>query len=546
MKRNLLFGSILVVTLFSACRKETDGLRVRKAGDPVEFGATVCETGAVQTRVLNPVYIESTPFDMDFYIQLYCETGDNSEPSTAYGTYVVPSGFKGQLHSKDEATPLTWKDLHSKHTFYAWNLPWKKDYIPTDEGILMKFHDSAEGEGGYDTYKNNAIYEHFIGAKSAEPYSYKEHGKYVDLTFHHLVSKIRIGSFTLIEGGGAIQKHLKADVTFVGMPTEATFYPHPEDHGRPRVEYKEYDPDKGVTFFIANEAAEPGKEKAEDIFYICPEVDFSKIDFKVKINNSDYKDYDTYYGTFADVTFRRNPEEGTDYDNKNEEDGKYVDDSKILHAGEMMTLNIVLIPGMGPGLSLIIDKWNTESPKESQYHVYPGLYTEADLNQLRSLFTDLRNVNDNETLDKIKQLFESYGITEDDIKFFLLFENIDLSKNGDGNIFPIWKDYVLNGLGHTITLKTNSGNYWGHGFNDPYFNTGPVRDVYFTDPEGNNTIYIDEAGYVWITQDGQLTKTKNQLQDLNTYDGGQWNSYDINARTGEIRYSKYFNNHITG
>ena len=525
---------LLSAVILAACQAERGDDR-RSAGDPVEFGASVCETGEIQTRALNPVYIESSPFSMDFYIQLCCEEADG-QTTTDLGTYVVPSGFKGRLQSKDGEKPLSWLDLHSKHTFYAWNIPWDESYTPTDEniqkGIDIEFYDSAEGEEGYGQHKNNAVYEHFIGARS-EMYSYKEHGKYVDLTFHHLVSKIKIGSFTLIEAGGAIQKDLKADITFVGMPTEATFYPHPTDDGRPRVEKKDADPDNGVTFFIANKASE-----TEDIFYICPEVDFAKIDFKIKINNAQYKDYDTYYGTFADVKFRR--ESGTDYDS---EEGN---DSQILHAGEMMTLNIVLIPGLGPGLSLIIDKWNTDTPRESQYHPNPGFYTEADLNQFRSLFMDLRDVNDQETLDKLRELFNLYGVEEDGFLYFLLYENLDLSKNGDGNIFPIWKEYVLNGLGHTITLKTNSGNYWGHGFNDPYFNTGPVRDVYFTDPNGNNTIYIDEEGFVWVTVDGILTRTENQLQDLKTYEGGKWNSYDINARTGEIRYSAYFNGHITG
>ena len=540
-----VWGFLLIsAAVLVGCQAETDN-DTRKPGDPVEFSASVCDAGEVQTRALNPVYIESTPFSMDFFIQLCCEASDG-KTTTELGTYVVPSGFKGRLQTKDGKEDLNWIDLHSKHTFYAWNLPWKESsYTPTEEeiqsGIRMEFYDSAEGTEGYDTHKNNAIYEHFIGARSAE-YSYKEHGKYVDLTFHHLVSKIKIGSFTLIEGGGAIQKDLKADITFVGMPTEATFYPYP-DQGRPRVDQIPPDPNDGVTFFIANMAVETGKEKAEDIFYICPEVDFSNIDFKVKINNDNYKDYDTYYGTFADVKFQRN-REGTDYDNK-EENGNYVDDSKILHAGEMMTLNIVLIPGLGPGLSLIIDKWNTDSPKESQYHTYPGLYTEADLNQLRSLFTDLKNVNDEDTLKKLEQLFDIYGVTAENLKYFMLYENLDLSKKGDGNIFPVWKEYVLNGLGHTITLKTNFGNYWDSG-NKPYFNTGPVRDIYFTDPDGNNTIYIDEDGFVWVTKDGQLTRTENQLQDLKTYDGGKWNSYDINAETGQIRYSTYFNNHITG
>ena len=512
---------------------------------PVSFSGKVYMTSSVTTRAdgLDPVYIKSDPFDMDFCIQLNTE-GQDPE----YRTYVIPSGYEGQFQPKDNQQELKWQSLDGKHVFYGWNITWDPDPESTNEKSLTTLIDgkkpsaplsdqtipvyfyNSEGDTGYQKFQNNAYLENFIGAKT-EPFVYKTHGKYVEMTFHHLVSKIKVDQFILLENSGTIQKDLEANITFINMPTSATFHPHPQE-GRPCISEPRSNPDDGVTFYIKNDP------RTDDVFYVCPEIDFSEIDYRIQLSTSrdGYSDRDTYYGTFENVKFIR--QEGWGYDN-----GK---DEKTLHAGEEMTVNITLIPGQGPGLSVIISQWSTEKPRESQYHTYPGFYTESELNELRDPFLDLLSPEDKENLDKMEQFFELYGVTEDGIKYFMLYENLDVSNIRDGNIFPIWKEYVLNGLGHTITLKTNSGNYWGHGVNDPYFNTGPVRDIYFTDPNGNNTIYIDKDGFVWVTKDGQLTKTTNQLQDLNEYDGGQWNSYDINARTGEIRYSKYFNNHITG
>ena len=541
---------ILVATLCAACQEDVVDSTHKRPGDLVEFSASVCETDEVRTRALETKYISSEPFNMDFYIQLCCDKDETAEGKVeTVGTYVVPSGYEGQLVSKDSGTPLTWVDITSLHTFYAWNIPWNEEdadkykdnerYHPDneddaekiEEGIKIKFYNSSE-EDGYQHYRNNAIYENFIGAKSKEPYSYKEHGKYVDLTFHHLVSKIRIGSFILIEPGGAIQKNLKANLTFVGMPTEATFYPHPKGDGRPRVEYDKTEDWKnnGVDFYIEHNPS--GEGNTDDVFYICPEVDFRTIDFKVKINNAEYATYDTYYGTFDDVKFERRP--GIDYDD--EEKG----DEKILHAGEMMTINITLIPGMGPGLSLIIDKWNTDDPKKSQYHTHSGIYSDAEVKELIDLFYNQKDYTEEAIEEILERLFEMYGNgeTEDGKMIFQLFENV----NYDSNIFPVWKDCIIDGMGHTITLKTNNNNT--QYVQGPYFNVGPVRDVYLTDKDGKNTIYIDSDGYVCLfnSDKNEYVRTENQLTEL-TYPE---KSYDISCVDGKVHKSTYYNNSITG
>ena len=514
----------------------------------VEFGGYLRRNAPIISRAegLDSAYITTDPFKMDFYIQLNCEVA-GSTPYVEYGTYVIPSGYEGQLWAKEGTNELNWHSLTDKHTFYSWNLtwdpasssetdltPWSADmkYNPlSTDPITVRFYDS-EGENGYNQYRNNEYLENFVGAKT-EPFVYKTHGKYVDMTYYHLASRINLANFILIENDGAIQENLKANITFINMPTEATFYPHPES-GRPCITNPKSNEDVGLTYYIINSPNPNDK----DIFYVCPEIDFSKIDYKIQLTSDSYKEYDTYYGNFDNVEFVRTENWG--YDKADGTDGK------VLHAGEEMTLNITLIPGKGPGLAVVISPWSTDKPTDSQYHTYPGIYTDAELNELRSLFLSLMSTDDEATLSKLAQLFDLYGVTDEDgTKYFMLYDNLTLTGN-EANIFPVWKEYILDGLGHTITMKTNNGNFWGG--SKPYFNTGPVRDIYFTDPNGNNTIYIDKDGFVWVTdkETGQLVKTKNQLEDLNTKDNGQWNSYDINAETGEIRYSTYFNNHIVG
>ena len=547
----LCLSALIAISALYSCQDElyNDPGPASSPG-PIEFGGRLRSNVKVQSRAegLDSAYITTDPFNMDFYIQLNCDDAEAAGGTyVEYGTYVIPSGYEGQLSAKPGTEELNWHDLTSKHTFYSWNLTWDPA-ASTDEELVtwnentefdpltptplnVRFYDS-EGENGYAVYRNNDYLENFVGAKTL-PFVYQSHGKYVDMTYYHLVSKINVANFILIETDGTIQENLKANITFINMPTSATFYPHPDTGGRPCVTNPVADEDTGLTYYIINSPNPNDK----DIFYVCPEIDFSRIDYKIQLTSEKYKDFDTYYGSFDNVEFIRNENWG--YDKADGTDGK------VLHAGEEMTLNITLIPGQGPGLAVVISEWSTDKPTDSQYHTYPGIYTDAELNELRSLFMALMNPNDEETLNKIKQLFDLYGVTEEDLKYFMLYDNLTLT--GDANIFPVWKEYILDGLGHTITMKTNTGNYWGTG-NKPYFNTGPVRDIYFTDPNGNNTIYIDKEGFVWVTDQttGKLRKTENQLEDLNTYDDGTYNSYDINAETGQIRYSRYFNGHITG
>lgn len=519
--------------------------------ETIEFGAFLRRTAQVSSRAegLDSAYITTDPFNMDFFIQLNCE--DSSKPGgnyVEYGRYVIPSGYEGQLSAKIGTPALNWHDLTSKHTFYSWNLTWDpeasddenlvhwtetSEFNPlTDSSLKVKFYNS-EGENGYKHFRNNDYLENFIGAKT-QPFVYKTHGKYVDMTFYHLVSKINVVNFILIENDGTIQENLKANITFINMPTEATFFPHPANGGRPCVTNPVADENVGLTYYILNSPNPNDK----DIFYVCPEIDFRNIDYKIQLTSDAYKDYDTYYGNFNNVEFIRTENWGYD-----KADGS---DAKVLHAGEEMTLNITLIPGKGPGLAVVISPWSTDKPTDSQYHTYPGIYTDAELNELRALFLALMSPDDTDTLDKLAQLFDLYGVTQDNLKYFMLYDNLTLTGN-EANIFPVWKDYILDGLGHTITMKTNTGNYWNSG-NKPYFNTGPVRDIYFTDPSGTYTIYIDKDGYVWVKNQatGQLEITDNRLEDLNEKEGGKYNSYDINIETGQIRYSTYFNGHITG
>lgn len=520
-------------------------------GNAIRFGASIEEdrgvsTRADETQVIDSVYVAADPWSQDFYIQLNT-TDENGEEVVEYGVYGVPSAQEGRLEARNPEEALNWQNLDRTHTFYSWTVPWMETgkYKPSADTLAVPFYNSSE-INGFNKNRNNAVYEHFIGSKSGD-FAYNKHGKYVDLTFHHLVSKIKVESLILIQPDGSVQKDLQADMTFVGLPIQATFYPHPEpndgsgapDNWRPYVgkPYVE-SPDTGVTYYINNRA------NTQDLFYICPEVNFKNIDYQIKINTEGYEKLQTYYGTFDDVVFEREP--GWGYDRPFDKDGN-PEDSKILHAGEMMRLHIVLIPGKGPGLKVIIQKWSTDKPVESQYHSHQGFYSDAELQEMMDLLYGFYESDYNNPPPELEMLFEMYGYTEDGKKYFPLYNNLTPKKgNSTSNIFPIPPGYIIDGMGHTVTLKTNWGDYWGQGYSSNYFNIGGYcKDIYFSDENGENTIYIDNDYYVWITDPatGQLVKTDNKLPM--PMDEGM-RGFDISCTTGRVRQSKYYNDHITG
>lgn len=498
-----------VAALFAGC--QTGGGAAKPDGRrEVEFSAMVRETETVQTRVLDSVYIESTPYDLDFHIEMDCKDAASGNIETIFGTYHVPPGYQGLLRSKDSGAPLEWQDLTSEHTFYAWTAPWAEAKPATDgvdeDGAYMtiKFEDSSE-DGGYAGYQNGLVYEKFLGARSG-PYTYSEHGKYVYLTFYHLVSKIRIGGMTLIKTDGSVEKHLKADIMFIGMPGEARFYPHPADDGRPVVKNKTtLNPDGGVTFFIGNDNEKYG----EDVFYVCPELDFSNMGFRINLNDKDYGAYGDYYGSFTDVVFTRKA--GDNYDSPN------GGDSKILHAGEMMTLNFELIPGTGPGVSVVIQDWSTDEKRESVHHSKPGIYTDGEAADLVGLF------GGDYTDEQVSGLFELYGEEVDGEDVFTLYDNVEVN----GSSFPVGRDYVLEGAGHSIRMGSKSSQDM---FDDhAYVTVGRMRNVYITD--GTHTIWIDASGNIWLYDEteGEFVRSGHRLPA--ELDDGM-NSFDIDLETG--------------
>lgn len=527
----LLSGfAVVAATAVTGCQSESSG------GNPVDpesgiihFGAVIRHEATLNTRVGHEAdaipeveSMNSAPYNMDFYIEVCCDgvADDGSVPNP--GTYVIPSGFSGWLQAKNTKERLKWRNLTSDHTFYGWNLPWSEDsydqLLEADENqnitgaemqprrpLKIHFHDSPEDQkgdkGGYHEYVNDSIYQYFVGVKRTDV-NYPQNGQYVELEFKHLVSKVIIEKLSMIEGPHTIQNNLKANMTIYGMPKSATFYPHPGadipdpvGDGYPIVvaDKIEVETDEtGVTYFIPNDP----NGKIQNVFYICPEVDFKDLVFEIKINDEKYSQYGSYWGNFNNVEFKRT--HGVNYDQGN---GK---DDTILHAGEEMHLVIELYQGMGPGIAIVIDPWSTEKPNDAVHHSHQGIYTDSEASDIIGIFSD-----SNPDQDAIDNLLGLYGEkTDDDGGVFYLYENISVN----GSSFPLGK-YVLNGLGHTITMKSSP------------VTIGMMRDVYLTD--GTNTVYIDDSGkvYLWNPESYEYDKYVASLSGDKT---------TINLKTGTV------------
>ena len=540
MKRNSYSAAgralVVVLAMLAAACRSGAGPDMKLPGDRVLFSASLHDPARMKTRGiegLDSALISADKYnDLNFYIQLCTEGEAANTQLFKFGTYEIPSGYNGRLEPKGEAEALEWESLDKPHTFYAWTIPWEENWEPEgpedlSKPVTVEFHNSAEG-ADYSTNRNNAVLERFIGSKSST-YTYNQHGKYVEMTFRHLVSKIKIDNMILVESNGTVQEHLKANITFVGMPTSARFYPHPQGKGWPGIDKTSlvYLPDDGVTYFYDNDG------NSLDEFYICPEIDFSKINYQIKITNEAYKNKDIYYGTFDGLEFER---KGVAFDDPQEQEG-VITDGMTLHAGEMMSLQIVLIPGVGPGLKVVISGWSTGKPQNSEYHSQPGIYSDAELKAILDAFASQKSYDP--VPEEIEWLFELYGEEKEGKKYFPLFENTTT----DSNIFPVPKGYVLDGMGHTVTMKSNRGSNSHFGYTQTYFNIGDARDIYLVDKDNsNNSIYIDSEGYIWIYKDGQYVETGNQLEPL----VDPYKSYDISCETGTVHRSTYYNNSITG
>ena len=470
-----------------SCRKEESGAR-GQAGDPVLFGARLYEGTDVVVRAPaeeEAVFITPTPYNMDFYIHMTTTPEGGTEPAAELGTYVSASGYTGRLDAKADAGSLNWQSLRNEHTFYGWTYPFHYTYTVQDpaggatektervdypnpdkdftnldelrEPVKIRFEDSPEEH--YDRYHNNDAYETFIGVRKG-PVTYVGNGASVPLIFKHLVSKICVEEL-ILDQFGSIQKHLQANMTFYGMPTKADFYPlgcHIPANEQSRIEIraeepvvipspydpKNYDPYDKLTYFIANKAGDDSATGNNfDYFYICPEVDFSQVSFSISITSTeaDYNGLKEFSGNFRNVVFERK-HSNWDWTNEAEKgkwtrDGTTLDDSHILHAGEMMRLRILLYPGGGGGLFVQIVPWSTEDNLNAQHHAHPGIYSDASLNELAGASGD--------AMEDLYTLYGEDGQTTGE-KVFHLYENVTLS----GNSLKVPAPYVLDGNDHLV------------------------------------------------------------------------------------------------
>lgn len=414
------------------------------------------------------------------------------------------------------------------------------------------------------TWRNGEALERLVGAKTDRSYVFNQDGRYVPLTYKHLVSKIILGDFWLYDNTGATIKDLKALITFYGMPKRAMFYPYPQmrdgvvpapyvtiDHSDPygistedptrstpeeiaTNTAWEYNRNQSLTFYIMNEGShednnggiilEDDYYRGRDAFYICPEVDFSELEYKVEFydaivegTGSDAKvvGYQPhprygvrggYFGDFKNVEFRRVIGETEDGNPIYDEDHTY---DHVLHAGEVMILNMKVYEKSGPGVGVWIRNWSTENLKSATYHKHPGIYSDADASAVRSGYGST-SPNSNSTYDeRKKRTGELYGETEkdeegkettvirmySDITFACANSSLaaTVTNHYHFRLYPEKdKDVILDGMGYTISFIEQ---YAAHTEPHEYFYIGNVRDVYVTN--GETTIYFDDEGRIW-------------------------------------------------
>lgn len=500
----LLFLSIVTGFLATSCSSDDVSGTNDSVSDEIILTGSVFNPGSIQTRKPSEdstTFIAYNPYTEDFYIRMFAKDSENKD-FKANGTYIVESGYEGRLISKNSNQSLNWQSLRGDHTFYGWTFP-SGGYIPPTQGAEMQtyqnnpyatfdtdnvtdelkpptieFKNSSEADG-YQVYHNNDIYETFIGVKEG-PVKYVVNGTYVPLIFKHLVSKILVKEI-ILNNSGSIQKHLKCDLSFYGIPSKATFYPLgfkneeknieiDEPVVLPNLDKGEYKLEDQLTFYIENQGE-------NDYVYIPPEIDFSQLAFSVSISSTEsgYNGLRDFSGNFHNVVFERS----TTGENWDDPDGG---DDTILHAGEMMILRIILYPGGGGGLFVQILPWSTDKPGNAPHYSHQGIYSDNALN-------DIARAADS-TEEDFKQYFDLYGSqNEKNEDVFNLYENCNLT---EANL-RVHNNYILEGNGHVITVKTSP------------LEVRNVRNLYLTDGKGN---------YVYIDSEGKIYKISKETMEI--------------------------------
>lgn len=627
-KLSVLLSAVGLLAVSWGCvREETfDGSDSVSAGE-ITFRANL-DDGTFATR--SGATLPVTPDDFGETIFYIYERGVNDKDAPTEDAemrpYWLATGYQGQLdimpHDKipewevvgdddqnKKLPKLNWFLPDTDHRFWSWTWPLGvRDYsgvdlttAPNDEVLVFidsdfpslagnddgstqktarrtraddEDPDVPSGEDGpeekpgvtRETWHNGEALERLVGAKTDRPYMFNQDGRYVPFTYKHLVSKIILGDFWLVDNTGATQKDLQARITFYGMPKRAMFFPLPApdtksgdpdypaapyviiDHTDPYGKDKkpgdltteeaikqfpsvpvsgsgttekttpfQYDLNEYLSFYILNKGEDldnngnrrPDVEpyKGHDVFYICPEVDFSQLEYKVEFMEYDkdkktYKPHSRYgsrggyFGNFSAVQFMREVET---------EDGEttlVADPERVLHAGEVMVLNMTVYEKSGPGAGVWIRNWDSEKLKSATHHNHKGIYSDGEATAVRSAFTsgasDATRDAAYEIYGEDEEVTDENGETRTE-KVIRLYSDITFQCSTSGTtseglyyhfrIYPA--TYILDGMGYTISFAEPSS--YGHEEHKT-FTIGNMRDVYITN--GTVTVYIDPEGWV--------------------------------------------------
>lgn len=496
----LLTFSVLLIGM-SAC-EERDNMSPGTGS--LQFYGDVEELTDASTRGPETNTLSRKDFDLDFYLAL--KTGDTRKCNL----YRVPEDRPGFLRSFQTADSLMWQSVYSDHYFYGWTMPWvEKDPYMTnfEDRTPISFVPEAEmynprtESGETETNIYNSSLEKFIGAGKG-PLTYSKDGEYVNMNFRHLVSKITIETFryTFVDPQGNLQTpNVDGTLTLIGMPEDG-FFIREGEYGPHVIGNEE---SNQVTYNISKGT----------VLYVCPNIDFSKLSFRITSSNQNIQSAGDFLGDFSTMTFDRNYNDNWVLTQMEEHPD--TDPATTLYAGENLILRITIRQTVGNYVAASIGSWDYQGVREGGAYPYPGIYTGNEMQTFYNQFADGYDP------DEEDRMFKNYG--DKDHGEYRLYDDMNDVVYG----FRFGRKYVMNGMGHTITFGKTRGNENGNS----QIRISKCYDVYLADSFGN-TFYIDKYFNVFrVNDDGSMTQT-GHLDDLPDDKG----CYIINLANGDISF----------
>ncbi|MCH5239047.1 MAG: hypothetical protein J1F38_02385 [Muribaculaceae bacterium] len=589
LKKIYIASILLLFLIFLGGCAVNDGVEDNILGNDSEmlFRAYTGAEEGVDTRALTLYDVKSSVYskaNFNVFVQ-----GEDMEENLKdeLSTYIVPSGADGILLPAENSRPANWFSRKGLHNVWVWTMPWdnnryynppgEEDSEPTaktsiDDEITIEFRDtditeltsgssSAFQEG---SWANGEALKLGISDFNG-PVRYADKGQFVSLQFRHMFSAILLGEFNIVDNSTATSvSGLKANIYLYGMPKTATLYTHPVDEeGNPVRPYVKMDPshdykqDEYVKFAIPSSTKAFYNDYNSSVYntlksnyyfyahwFICPEVDLSKLSFKLELYEYDtthgwrksnkYGENGAFYGDFSNIQISRTP--GSNYD--------LGDDETVLHAGEYLILGFNISTKGNPSIMGSIVDWAKAQDRGASNFKEDGIYSMAEAQD----FCSTMNSGDRDLIDEYFGVYGSAERTSDnpddpfydkDLGIFKLYEDLGYTGTGQGtttgssakmgNLY-VADGYILDGMGHMVNMSTSAPKI------------GPCRDIYLRSYTASyrtdtgeyfyyeNIIYIDSAGEVWKVDPVTYEKTDTG----NNIKNAKSNPFTLSLSTGNI------------